>query len=309
MGSGEVGSSLDREKSFQFLDAMIDNGGNFIDTAHNYGDWVKDLERGASEKTIGAWMKERRCRSKVILATKGAHPILDGRDIPRAKRADIEKDLNESLEYLQVDYIDLYWLHRDDPSLPVEEMIDTLNDAVKAGKIRYFAASNWKVPRIEAANRYASEQGLQGFVADQCLWNAALLAKVPWDNPAHAWMDDGGRWDLHVYSGMAVVCFQSQAYGLYQHMHHGRLEQIHPVFRAFYKIPECLQRYERMRRIMVEMDLSITQVVLGYLLSQPFTTIPIVGCQKPEEVADSFSAGDVKLTPTQVWFIQAGYPA
>ena len=84
------------------------------------------------------------------------------------------KDLLESLGHLRTDYIDLYWLHRDDPKRSIAEILETLNDLTDAGKIRYFGCSNWEVPRIREAMKYASDQGMRGFVANQMMWSLAI---------------------------------------------------------------------------------------------------------------------------------------
>ncbi len=305
LGTGEVGSSLNQEKSFQLLDAMLEYGGNFLDTAHDYGNWVKGLELSACEKTIGKWMKARGSRHKFVLATKGGDEFLEGPYVPRVNPKDVLTDLDESLQYLQTDVIDLYYLHRDDPAQPVGELLEFLNDQIKAGKIRYFACSNWKTPRMEAAKKYAADHSIKGFVADESFWNAGVRAKPPFGVSRLGWMNLG-RFLFHLTSDMAMIPYQSQAFGLYQFIQNGTLDQMNPNFRSFYKIPESQQRYERMAKIMNEMNLSITQVSLGYLLSQPFMTIPIVGCQNPEQVNNSFSAGDVKLSLEQIRYIDTG---
>lgn len=118
LGTGEIGTRLDRNASFRLLDAYVDAGGNFLDTAHVYGDWVKDVERSICEKTIGAWLQSRANRARIVLATKGGHPDLHTMNVPRLSRAEIIQDIDESLQFLQTDVIDLYWLHRDDPLCP-----------------------------------------------------------------------------------------------------------------------------------------------------------------------------------------------
>jgi len=305
LGSGEVGSSLDQEKSFRLLDAMLEFGGNFLDTAHDYGNWVKGLELSACEKTIGRWMKARGSRQKFVLATKGGDEFLEGPYVPRVNQKDVLTDLEESLRFLQTDVIDLYYLHRDDPAQPVGELLEFLNDQVHAGKIRYYACSNWKTSRMAAAKAYAAEHGLHGFVADESFWNAGVRAKPPYGVSRLGWMNQE-RYLFHLTSGMAMIPYQSQAFGLYQFMANGTLDQMNPDFRSFYKIPESQQRFERMCRLMDEMHLTITQINLGYLLSQPFLTIPIVGCQTPAQVRDSFSAADVHLSLEQLRFIETG---
>ena len=302
LGTGEMGTRLDRNASFRLLDAYVDTGGNFLDTAHVYGDWVKDVERSICEKTIGAWLKSRANRARIALATKGGHPYLHSMNVPRLSRAEIIQDIDESLQSLQTDVIDLYWLHRDDPSRPVEDILHTLNNQAQAGKIRALGASNWSAARIRQAQAYAAAHGLQGFAADQVLWNAAALAKYPYGDTTVGFMD-AERYAFHQETGMAAIPFQPQAYGLFSRMDKGTLEQMNPGFRGFYRLAESQARYEQMKQVMNETGYTITQVVLGYLRCQPFVTVPIVGCRNEEQLADSMSASEARLTPEQITFI------
>lgn len=304
LGTGEIGTKLDRERSFALLDSYVELGGNFIDTAHNYGDWVKTAPRSACETMLGEWLTldGGRNRNRVVLATKGAYPLLDGKNVPRSSRQEIEGDLDGSLRCLRTDVIDLYWIHRDDPTRPVEEYIETLEALVQAGKIRYYGASNFAGSRLRMAHRYAKEKGYRGFVGDQVLWNTGVLAKYPYGDPGVGFMD-ADRFQFHLETGMAAIPFQSQAYGLFNRMDAGTLDQMSPGFRSFYRVPESEARYQRMREVMQETGLTITQVILAYLTSQPFPTVPIVGCQNPQQVADSMSAADVRLSQEQLDFI------
>ena len=121
----------------KLYDAVFEGGVNTFDTAHGYG-------RGKSEKTLGAWIKERGNREDVVILDKGAHPY-DGQ--VRVTPEFITSDLTESLESLQTDYVDLYILHRDDETKPVEPIVDVLNEHHKAGRIRAFGGSNWRYER------------------------------------------------------------------------------------------------------------------------------------------------------------------
>lgn len=305
LGTGGLGSATDVAGSIEILDIFVDCGGNFIDTAHNYGDWVEGLPRSASERAIGAWLRERGCRSDIVLATKGGHPFFDKPDIGRLSRAEIFSDLDGSLEALQTDYIDLYWLHADEISRSVEEIVETLHEAIESGKVRYVGASNWKTSRIRAALAYAAEHGLHPFVGDQVLWNAADLAVYPYGNASVGFVNRE-RYDFHQETGLAMIPFQAHAFGLFARMEAGTLDQMNRGFRGFYKPQESLRRFHRMKEIMADADLRLSQVVLGYLSSQPFVTIPIVGSHSPEQVRDSMTALEIQLTPEQVDYIDGG---
>lgn len=148
LGTASLGSTISKSESFRLLDEFAELGGNFLDTSLNYADWECEI-KSVSEKTIGEWLKQRKQGNKIIVGTKGACPNQER--FFRLTREDIIHDLHNSLNNLQTDCIDLYWLHRDDPTQPVELIIDVLQEQVEAGKIRYFACSNWTVGRIQEA--------------------------------------------------------------------------------------------------------------------------------------------------------------
>lgn len=304
LGTGQLGSTVDKKTSFELLDAFVDMGGNFIDTAHVYADWIPG-EKSASEKTIGRWLKERGIRDKVIIGTKGAHPELSTMHIQRLSRDEIVKDLNESLEYLQTDYIDLYWLHRDDPKRPVADILETLNDQVLAGKIRYFGCSNWKPYRIKEALEYAEKNGLKAFVANQMMWSYALPNKEGIKDKTLVPMDEEGL-ELHRQTGMAAIPYSSQAKGFFTKLSISGLEGLSDDIKEVYYNDENMERFKRAKKVAEEMAISINQVALAYLISQPFTTIPIVGCYTIEKLKDSMGAGDLQLDEKTLQYLENG---
>jgi aryl-alcohol dehydrogenase-like predicted oxidoreductase len=301
LGGGNLGSTNNQQESFTLLDSFIEQGGNFLDTAKIYADWLPG-ERSISEKTIGAWMRQRGNRQQVIVATKGAHPDLAAMHIPRLSPGEIVADLEASLQHLGTDVIDLYWLHRDDPARPVEEIIDTLNSQVAAGKIRYFGCSNWRAGRIQAAQAYAQAHGLMGFAGRQMLWS---LAHIDMDaNPDKTLVNmDGESFDYHKSSGLAAIPYSSQAGGLFNKMAQGSLTQMNGGVRSMYPSAENEGRFKHIQKVSGDTGFSITQIALGYLLSQPFAVIPIVGCHTLMQLKDSLSAGDISLDPAQVKFL------
>jgi aryl-alcohol dehydrogenase-like predicted oxidoreductase len=302
LGSTHLGSTIDRETSFRLLDIYWEQGGNFIDTASVYANWLPG-ERNISEKTIGQWVKLRQNRTTVILATKGAHPDLATMHIPRMSRPEILADLHASLKNLQIETIDLYWLHRDDANRPVEDILETLNDQVKAGKIRYFGCSNWRTARIEAAQTYAAEHGLAGFVANQMMWSLAQVDPAEVSDKTTVGMDEAMK-QYHQRTGLAAIAYSSQANGLFQRMAQGTLDHMDPNIRRMYPDEENRRRFERIKQVTARSGLSVTEVVLGYLQAQPFPTIPIVGCRTVEQLQDSLQATEIKLDAGQVKYLE-----
>lgn len=301
LGCGDFGGGIDPNSSYAMLDAFLELGGNFIDTAHVYNDWIPG-EKSRSEKVIGAWMAERRNRDQVVISTKGAHPELTSMQVGRLSPAEILHDLDESLASLRVERIDFYWLHRDDLLHPVEEILETLNSAVKAGKIRYFGASNWRTARLKEAQEWAARTGMQPFSADQVLWNAAVIdIKLIADQTIMVM--DPGLYEYHLASGLPLLAYTSQANGLFDRIYKGTLSQMNPASRKPYPFQQNLGRFERIRQVAQENGQTITQVVLGFLLSQPFKVVPIIGPKRIDQLKDSMSAADVLLSPRQISFI------
>ena len=298
LGGGPLGSTVDRDASFRLLDAFLAAGGNFIDTARVYADWLP-IERSISEKTIGAWLRQRGNRSQVVLSTKGAHPDLNAMHIQRLSPAEITGDLQASLENLGVETIDLYWLHRDDPTRPVSEILETLAGQVQAGKIRYFGCSNWKTGRIREAQAYAAAHGLPGFSGNQMMWSLAAADPSRLGDKTMVLMDPD-MWRYHLESGLAAIPYTSQAGGFFTKLAENRMTNT----ASPYNTPQNQARLERIRQLMAQTGLSITQIVLGYLRSQPFTTVPIVGPKSIEQLQDCLTAADVRLSPEQVAFLE-----
>jgi aryl-alcohol dehydrogenase-like predicted oxidoreductase len=304
LGTVPLGSTVNEDSSYQLLDAYIEAGGNFIDTAKVYADWLPN-EGSTSEKCIGRWIKARQNRSNIILATKGAHPELTSMHAGRMSPDEIQHDLEASLRHLQTDMIDLYWLHRDDASRPVEEVIDTLNGHVKSGKIRYFGCSNWHTGRIRAANDYAARSGQQGFAANQPMWNLAVVDMDAFTDKTIAAMDDE-MYAYHLESGFAAVPYTAQANGLFNKMAAGRLDALGEMQQRVYASPINRQRFGRIQQLAGRTGLSITQIVLAYLLSQPFSTIPIIGSHTLAQLEDSLSAAGVTLEESELQFLLDG---
>ena len=148
LGGNVFGFSADVANSEVVLDYYFNNGGNFIDTADMYSQWAPGHVGGESETIIGNWMKRRGNRAKMVIATKVAK--LDTR--PGLKPENIKAACDDSLRRLQTDYIDLYYAHQDDPDTPIEETLGAFDSLIKAGKVRYIAASNFTPARLQKSS-------------------------------------------------------------------------------------------------------------------------------------------------------------
>jgi aryl-alcohol dehydrogenase-like predicted oxidoreductase len=303
LGTTDLGlGDLQEDAAFELLNEYVEQGGNFIDTAHVYSNWIPG-EICRSEKLIGKWLKSTGTRDRIVLGTKGAHPELDSMHISRLSPAEITQDLNESLEYLQTDHIDIYWLHRDDTAVPVAGILETLNEQVKAGKIRHLGCSNWKAYRIQEALDYAASKGIRGFVANQPLWSLAApnLDKAP-DKTLVAMDDDGIA--FHKRTGMAAIPYSSQGKGFFTKLAASGLDGVSKADIQMYGNDVNNQRLGRIQKLANQYRVTVNSIVLAYLLSQPFTTIPIVGCKKLDHLHASLEANELRLTPEEISFLE-----
>lgn len=169
LGGNVFGWTLDEEKSFEILDAFVDAGFNFIDTADMYSYWIDGGAGGESETIIGKWMKARGNRNEVIIATKVGGPT--GVHEMDNSREHILKTVEKSLERLQTDYIDLYYLHYDDGKTPVSEILGTFDELVKAGKVKHIAVSNISPERLKESLEYSDKNNLAKYQVFQPLYN------------------------------------------------------------------------------------------------------------------------------------------
>jgi len=303
LGAATLGTKIDQASSFRLLDTFVELGGNFINTAKIYLDPVPGFEKSASEKTIGRWLKQRSDRDSILVATKGAHPELATMQIQRLSKTEITHDLEMSLQNLGLERIPLYYLHRDDPTRPVEEIIDTLQSLVEAGKIQYFACSNWRRSRIETAQAYAKERNIQGFVANQMGFSLKANDPARLFDPNMVLMDDDLQ-DFHTQTQLTAIPYGSQGGGYFQKMARRSKEErlSNPPASEVDEINE--RRLERLEALSLESGISINHLVLGFLLSQPFPVIPIIGCRTPEQLRESCDAADVRLSEEQVRFLR-----
>ncbi len=297
LGTTSMGSNIPKVEAFGLLDAFMQAGGNFIDTAHVYSSWEPQGE-GASERTIGEWLKGNGARDSMVIATKGGHPPLEAMDCPRCTYAEMSRDLNESLERLRIDRVDLYWVHRDDVRMPAGEIIDAMGRFVQEGRVRNIGASNWTKERIAEANAWASARGLPTFVASQPRW--ALADRVhempPPDNTLDA--DEPVRlW--HETTGLAMTPFTAQAKGFFgaENVSWAKNGFQGPIPRgARYNAPANHRRLLRAMQLAEQKGVTAHQIALAYLMNQGFPVHPIIGTRNPGRIREAMAASTIQLS-------------
>ena len=287
-----------KDKHFATWDAAYELGINAFDTARAYD----------SEDTFGLWMKERGNREDIVLLSKGGHP--DG-DKQRITPKDIDDDLKVSLEMLQTDYLDIYLLHRDNPSLPVGPIVEKLNEHHAAGRMKLFGGSNWTHQRLEEANEYAYAHNLVPMSVSSPNFSLAEQVKNPFapgcvtiagnkNSEAQAW---------YTANQMPVLAYSSLARGLFS----GRIDR--EVFRTnpdsidqFCRIGYCYEenfvRIDRCKEIAAEKGCTVPQVAMAYVLDSTLNAYPVIGAANRSELESSIGALNVKLTPQEVLYLE-----
>lgn len=295
LGTNMFGTATPQAQAEEILDTFVALGGNFLDTAHSYGDWIPDAPRAASEHVIGAWLKKKNNRDKIVLATKGCEFDYRAGDFAlRVTPALLEQDLLGSLAALQTDYIDLYWLHRDDPSKPVQAIVDALIAHQQAGRIRYFGCSNWSVARIEEAQAYAKSIGHDGFVACQPLWGLAAPNRDAMQKYCPGGYYEDGYQALHK-AGLTMIPYSSQSRGFFSKLASGSRATLSPDLAELYYNEENLRKLEAVKTRAAYHGVGINDIVLAYLTSQPLPTIPIIGCSRSVQLRESANACMLEL--------------
>jgi len=283
LGTVNYGTELSENDSKAQLDKFLDAGGNFIDTAQIYGAWGSGLEC-YSERVIGNWLNENGNRNKVVLATKGAHPEWGFMETPRVNKSCIEKDLNGSLKLLCTDYIDLYFLHRDDINTPVEEIMECLEDARRAGKIRHYGCSNWSLLRIKEAQAYCESKGLEGFVCNQLMWSLADINFDGLPDKTFILMDE----ETHKYStqtGMNVMAYMSISKGYFTRLTNG--EVLPKSITDVYNNPSNDLIFKYLKPIIDEGKYTFIDLALMYIMGEnKFTAIPIASFDNMEQLEE-----------------------
>lgn len=300
LGTNMFGTALNEDAAGRILDVFFANGGNFVDTAHSYGDWVPDIPAGASETTLGKLLAKK-SRSDYVLATKGCEFDYRAGDFAlRVTPEHLAADLNGSLERLGVDTIDLYWLHRDDPSRPVKAIVDALIRHQGEGSIRYFGCSNWSVGRIQEAQQYAASQGHEGFVAVQPMWGLAEPDRTAMMTFAPGGYYEDGYVAVHKL-GLTMIPYSGQSRGIFSKLAAGATrDSLGPDVAALYYSDRNLKKLKVVKQVAERRGVSINDVVLAYLTSQPLPTIPIIGASRVEQLEESVRACAIQLDAAEL---------
>ena len=272
------------EASYASLDRFWELGGNAFDTAQAYG---------ASTGILGNWLAARGLANDAVFFDKGCHPE---NGVKRVTYEAIGSDIREEHERLRVGYTDLFVLHRDDPDIPVDEIVGWLNDYKDQGLFGGFGGSNWHYTRIAAANDWAAANGKQGFSLDNPNMTLAENVEPLWSGCVT--IDRAGR-EWHEQTQLPLFSWASMARGYFVGVDDP------DVLRA-YDSPTSRARRDRAKQLGQERGYSIPAVAMAWVLTQPFPVFALAGLRAPEQVDDTFRALELQLTPEDVRWLEEG---
>jgi aryl-alcohol dehydrogenase-like predicted oxidoreductase len=288
LGTANLGTAGPREDAFGLLDAFVGLGGSIIDTAAVYNDWIPGEVRRA-EGIIGEWL--RRSRSKgLFICTKGGHPPIGRMDQSRLDPASITADVEDSLHRLGVERLDLFYLHRDDPRLPVETMLAVLRGLVDDGKISSVGLSNWKSERVAAARAAA----IVPIASNQVLGNVLCRTMNPPADPTTVRLDRRALLDAED-AGTSLFLYSSQCGGYLTK----RLEG-NGAGRSEYRNSACDDVAHRLTAIAGSIGVDPTNLAVSFLLKFSPNVFPIIGSRTVAQLHQSMAALQLHPTSDQV---------
>ena len=306
LGTGPFASHISDKVAEEILDTYVGEGGNFIDTANVYGRWNPG-NQPLCERMIGKWLAQHHQRDKIVLATKGAADAIGKPHIKRLSEREIRTDIEDSLINLKTDYFDMYYLHQDDPSRPVGEILETMNALHKEGKIRYFGCSNWSGQRMREADAYAEEHGIRSFSAHEIMFNLARSNPDAVYNEIQVCTDED-IWNYHKETQKPMVAYTSQAAGIFVRWHEPDFfeGEKHAFPRRFFWNDVTEARLQRVDQLAKLTGRSSMQLALGFHYAQPFQVIPIIGPYNKSELLNSLASCNYVMTAEELDFILDG---
>jgi len=292
LGTMQFGWTTDEGNAIDVMDAFIEKGGNFIDTADVYSSWAEGNPGGVSEQIIGRWMKSRKNRDQIVLATKVRGTMWEGPNGEGLSRVHIIRAVEDSLRRLDTEAIDLYQTHWFDEETPVDETLGALEDLVHQGKVRYIGASNYPAWRFMEALWSADTKGTPRYDSLQPHYN--LVHRAEFERELR---------EVCEKYAVGVIPYSPLAGGFLT----GKYSQDHLPDSA--RSQGIQKRYfnqkgwkvlDAVREVADEANTSPTAVAVAWLLSQPVITAPIIGANNLEQLASNLAAVEIELSDAQV---------
>jgi aryl-alcohol dehydrogenase-like predicted oxidoreductase len=290
LGSNIFGGNATEAESHLVMDAYRSHGGNFIDTADMYSQWVEGHVGGESESVIGSWMKARGNRADMVIATKVSK--MDRR--PGLSAKNIFAACEESLDRLQTDYIDLYYSHSDDETVSLEETLGAYAQLIAEGKVRYIAASNFTPARVRESIKFSEDNNLPAYVAVQDQYN--LIDRTTYESEMAATVAD---------LGISNIPFYGIARGFLTGKYRPGVTEVDSKRPAalVYTTDKNYAVLSAMDEIAQAHNAPLGAIALGWLRAQPTVSAPIASARTVPQLEEIIQV--VELTPDEVSTLNA----
>jgi aryl-alcohol dehydrogenase-like predicted oxidoreductase len=288
MGVLYFGNRIGKEMSYHLMDRYVDAGGNFFDTANIYSFWISGFQGGESETVLGQWMRDRKNRSQLFIASKMGFAY---QNVERGLRTDqIQTECEKSLQRLQTDVIDLYYAHVDDRDTPLEETMEAFDRLIKAGKVRYIGASNFLAWRLEKTRMVSRANDWAEYCCIQQRYS--YLRPKP-----------GATFGAQVCVNEDLLDYvQSESIRLlaYSPLLNGAYTRADRDFPEQYLGPDTDTRLATLRAVAEEMDATANQIVYAWMMQSDPPVIPLMAASTDEQIEENLSALEVKLGDAQM---------
>jgi aryl-alcohol dehydrogenase-like predicted oxidoreductase len=292
LGTMQFGWTTDEATAATVLDAYVDAGGNFIDTADVYSRWAEGNEGGVAEEIIGRWLRQRGGRDQLILATKVRGTMGPGPNDVGLSRRHIEDAVKASLRRLQIEHIDLYQAHADDSEVPLEETLEAFDRLVDRGLVRYIGASNYAAWRLMKALAISRQRGLAAYVSLQPPYSLA-------NRDFEAELEP-----LCVEEGIGVIPYSPLAAGFLTGKY--RRDQPSPEsqrgegIRERYFNDRGWKTLEAVEQVATSHGATPSQIAIAWLLQRPAIVSPIIGANSPQQLGEILGAEALTLSPAEI---------
>lgn len=286
-GGNVFGWSADAARSFELLDAFVDAGFNLIDTADGYSNWVPGHQGGESETIIGQWLKRSGKRDRVVIATKAGMPMGEGSGGLSPKY--LKRALAASLKRLQVEYIDLYQAHRDDPETPLEDTLAAFAGMIEAGQVRVIGASNYSAARLSQALDLSRKNGLPRYETLQPEYS--LAERRGYESELAAVVDR---------EQLGVLTYFSLASGFLSGKYRSSADlgksSVRGQSAAKYLNPRGLRILAALDDVAAGHRAKPAQVALAWLMAQPHVAAPIASATSVDQLGELLAAATLQLS-------------
>ncbi len=297
LGAGRLGDDTCKAECFSIIDKYLEMGYNTLDVARSY-------KGGICEEFLGEYLS-RHSRKDIILISKGGFPLSRLEMYKtRLSEKEMRKDLESSLKALKTDFLDIYFLHRDDVFVPAAEMLETMNKFVREGKVREIGASNWTCGRIAEANKYAAENGLKPFSVSQINFSYAHTTPAQTGDITHIVMNNV-EYEWYKETQMPIIAYSVQAKGFFSKQYSGiELKQSGKI--SYLHLPENFRRAERIKQLSEEKGVPIPALLISYVLSKDLNCAAIGGFSSVSQLIESEPGARITLSAEELDFLEGG---